>query len=118
MGYSFRGFDMRAGVRQVAAVKRVRRYDPCRRCRVRVGYCRRGLCHSCCNVPGVLEAVPVVLNTRTDLRVGGSPPTRPPADPCPHPPGSAGRVETYRARAAAGEFLYHPADAGFEGALP
>jgi hypothetical protein len=71
--------------------------------------------------PAAIAATPPFRDTRPAAAVAGDDqpePTRLPSTPCPHPPGSAGRVETYRARAAAGEFLYHPADAGFEEALP
>jgi len=34
-----------------------------------------------------------------------------PSVPCPHPPGSAGRIEAYIARVDAGVELHHPDDA-------
>jgi len=94
---------------------------PCRYCGRRVGSQNRGLCYPCRSDPVAIAATPPFRDTRPAAAVAGDDqpePTRLPSTPCPHPPGSAGRVETYRARAAAGEFLYHPADAGFEEALP
>ena len=91
---------------------------PCRYCGGGVGSQHRGLCYPCRSDPAAIAATPPFRNTRPAAAVAGdddrTEPTRLPAAPCPHPPGSAGRVETYRRRAAAGETLYHPADAGFE----
>lgn len=129
LGVGPRGIAARLGVATravraalvAAGVYKPAYLGPCRYCGRRVGSQHRGLCYPCRSDPVAIAATPPFRDTRPAAAVAGNDrpePPRHPAAPCPHPPESAGRVETYRARAAAGEFLYHPADAGFEEVLP
>lgn len=72
---------------------------------------RRGLCNVCYRNIDIRVKYSRRKSDIAGCGVEGR--SRPlPAEPCPHPPGSAGRVETLVARAAAEVQLWHPLDAG------
>lgn len=84
---------------------------PCRHCGANPVNRPRGLCWKCFYAPGVRELYP---STSKHARRGvgnGNAAGVAPADPCPHPPGSAARERTLSDRAARGESLFHPLDA-------
>lgn len=95
-----------AGLRPVKKPK-VHTDPVCRHCRRFRTHRPRGLCYKCFYTPAVRDLYPPV--------VAGVPPAgrnrRPPAAPCPHPPGSPEKVAVMAARLAAGEHIHHPLDA-------
>lgn len=86
-------------------------YGPvCRHCKAKKINRPRGLCWNCYYSPGVKERYPSAgkyTNRGVGTITGAQPP---PAEPCGHLPGTEARIETYAARAAGSEQLWHPAD--------
>lgn len=87
--------------------------------RNRCGHCRRvrwiksrGLCFACHSTPGVRDRYEprAVVGALSALYGTTNPPLRTPV-PTMHGPGTPGKVAVLEARAAAGERLWHDADA-------
>jgi hypothetical protein len=90
--------------------RRRSRPGPCKHCRERMGYRARGLCWSCYHTPAVLELYPP--QPKGGLPLAGNARGRPAAAPTAALPGTPEKLAVLAARAAAGEHLWHPRDAG------
>lgn len=76
----------------------------------------RGLCWDCYYRPGVRELYPSKNPfTAAGRLVEFDGPAPVPDRPCPHPPGSEGRIRTLEERVARREGLWRPDDATYEG---
>ncbi|OWK37554.1 hypothetical protein [Fimbriiglobus ruber] len=86
----------------------------CRHCGVKPVNRPRRLCWGCYYTPEI-KALYKPLGTHAGRRdIGRGEHPRPlPADPCPHQPGTAGKIAELIRRAEAGEGLWHPGDAVF-----
>lgn len=87
----------------------------CRNCNFAAANRPRGLCVVCYYAPGVRDGHPSTSkfarrSPNVDLDVDGPRPL--PSDATDAPPGSAEKVAVLEARAARGEALFHPHDAG------
>ena len=82
---------------------------------ISTGATRRGICYRCFKDPSVRESLPPSKYACRGVadRCGAAPM---PAEPTGHPPGSPGKIEVLCQRAARGERLWHPGDAGWEAA--
>lgn len=123
--------DKAAPVRRCDHCRRRRRYsyyrvcvvclgDPaaravrvCRHCRTRIKSRPRGLCHVCFSDEAVRVLYPPKPGVYLRGRVGLQPPHAWP-DPTAAKPGSPDKVAVLEARAAAGQSLWHPADAALD----
>lgn len=75
----------------------------CNGCGFDAARVKRGLCRKCYNR--------VVLRTTVGRRPGPTPTCKGlDPEPCPHPPGSEGRLRTYERRADAGLAIFSPED--------
>ena len=71
---------------------------------------RRGrVCRRCLAIPGLAARYPTGPRAARGLALGNVEPP-PPAEPCPHLPGSVGKLECLCERARAGTGLFHPLD--------
>lgn len=94
----------------VATVERPK----CRHCQRKPVNRPRGYCWGCYYTPGVRESYGPSTSRYAVHGVGNLTGVQPlPAEPCPYPPGSEGRIDTLAGRARRGEQLWHPADAGY-----
>lgn len=80
----------------------------CRRCGRAKGIDRRGLCRPCYRDKGARRAYDRLPIQPSPVRQSG---LVPPAEPCPFPPGSPGKLAALERRAAAGQYLWHEDDA-------
>ncbi|MBK9181471.1 MAG: hypothetical protein IPM45_18320 [Acidimicrobiales bacterium] len=84
---------------------------PCLLCRAKPASRPRGLCWVCYYRRRAETTVLDSPHARRGVGLGGG--RRPAAEPTAHPPGSAGKVEVMAERAARGEGIFHPDDAGW-----
>ena len=85
---------------------------PCRRCGAAPAGRPRGLCWGCYYTPGVKEAYPPTSRYASRGVGGDRTLAPPPAEPTDAAPGSEAKIGVLAARAARGESLWHPSDAG------
>jgi len=85
---------------------------PCRHCGGRYSCRPRGLCWGCYYTPGVKEAYPPTSRYASRGVGGDRTLAPPPAEPTDAAPGSEAKIGVLTARAARGESLWHPSDAG------
>jgi len=85
----------------------------CRYCSIMRAPRPRGLCFTCYkNVTIRIQVSPLSKHGRRGLCYQRKKSTLTLGHPTAHLPGSPGKIETLRARVAAGEELFHPLDAG------
>lgn len=80
----------------------------CRRCGRAKGIDRRGLCRPCYRDKGARRAYDRLSHQQSPVPQDG---LVPPAEPCPYPPGSPGKLAALERRAERGELLWHADDA-------
>ena len=87
---------------------------PCRHCRGRYSCRPRGLCWPCFGDPAVRALYPTSAapTSRRGVGNGVMASAPPPSEPTDAVPGTPEKIEVLSARAARGESLWHPGDAG------
>ena len=88
----------------------------CRNCERAILLYRRGLCYRCYADREIRVKYPLLNCPRNNRGVPNVPRRKskrpaPPVTPCPHVPGSEGKILVMIARARRGDRLFHPLDA-------
>ena len=87
--------------------------SPCSWCRDRIAR-KRGLCLVCALDKAILAGAPKPTYRSGASEIGVNQATELDESPCPHPPGSLGKIERLIERAERGVLLWHPDDATHE----